>query len=394
MGLYLRKSFRAGPIRFNLSKSGLGISGGVKGARLSVGPRGTYVHAGRHGLYYRKHLSAGRSRTPSRAEGKGCATILLVVAAIGLGIWLFNWLIDNPAVLVAGMAIAISIAAVRWSILRHRKKRVTAYKKALDAAFVTSQAPPSSEVLSALRQQQQSLPKGDVVTKEIEGIETNVYQAVLDKILDDGFITQDEAAVIAAAEQTLRLSPMVRLQTKKEIFTAAYIEAIEDREITEDELSKLSNLTAGLAIPHAEVQRELDIVQEIIATQALRLPFEPIPADQLAVPIQKSETAFYQCAAQVLSKRKSKDSPSGYEYTVRRDGTMILTNKRVFVVGDGTTNIRFSDIGDLDVDIDAGIIEISKVGSGRPLILKAEAPIYVGRSIDLLMSAQRGAGAV
>jgi Protein of unknown function (DUF4236) len=32
MGLYLRKSFRAGPIRFNLSKSGLGISGGVKGA--------------------------------------------------------------------------------------------------------------------------------------------------------------------------------------------------------------------------------------------------------------------------------------------------------------------------------------------------------------------------
>ena len=32
MGLYIRKAFRAGPVRFNLSRSGLGISGGVRGA--------------------------------------------------------------------------------------------------------------------------------------------------------------------------------------------------------------------------------------------------------------------------------------------------------------------------------------------------------------------------
>lgn len=394
MGLYLRKSFRAGPIRFNLSKSGLGISAGVKGARLGIGPRGPYIHAGRYGLYYRKHLSSGRSRPRSRVEGEGCATLLLVVVAIGLSIWLFNWLLDNPVVLIAGIATGSGIVAVRWSILMDRKKRITAYKKALDSAFVTSQSPPSFAVLSALKQQQQSLPKSDVVKRKIEEIETDVYQAVLDKILEDGFITKDEAAVIAAAEQTLRLSPMARLQAKKEIFSAAYIEAIEDREITEDELSKLSNLVAGLAIPPAEVQRELDIVQEIIDTQALRLPFAPIPTDQLVVPIQKSETAFYQCPAQVLSKRKSKDSPSGYEYTVRREGTMVLTNKRVFVVGNGTTSIRFSDIHDLDVDIDEGVIEISKVASGRPLILKTEAPIYVGRAIDLLMSAQRGGSAI
>jgi hypothetical protein len=69
---------------------------------------------------------------------------------------------------------------------------------------------------------------------------------------------------------------------------------------------------------------------------------------------------------------------------------MILTNKRVFVVGDGTTNIRFSDIGDVDVDIDEGVIEISKVGSGRPIVLKTDAPIYAGRAIDLLVNAEAG----
>jgi hypothetical protein len=42
MGFRLRKSIKLfGGIRLNLSKSGVGISGGVKGARVGIGPRGT-----------------------------------------------------------------------------------------------------------------------------------------------------------------------------------------------------------------------------------------------------------------------------------------------------------------------------------------------------------------
>ena len=62
MGFYLRKSFKMGPMRLNVSKSGLGVSAGVKGARISAGPRGTYLNAGRHGLYYRKKLAGGPSQ--------------------------------------------------------------------------------------------------------------------------------------------------------------------------------------------------------------------------------------------------------------------------------------------------------------------------------------------
>ena len=63
MGFYLRKSFRAGPIRFNLSKSGIGASVGVTGARIGLSSAGrAYVHGGRHGLYYRKSLGGGRAR--------------------------------------------------------------------------------------------------------------------------------------------------------------------------------------------------------------------------------------------------------------------------------------------------------------------------------------------
>jgi Protein of unknown function (DUF4236) len=69
MGFYIRKGFNFGPLRLNLSRSGLGASFGVKGARIGVGPRGSYIHMGRGGLYYRQTLhSAGQTIVPSGSE--------------------------------------------------------------------------------------------------------------------------------------------------------------------------------------------------------------------------------------------------------------------------------------------------------------------------------------
>lgn len=58
MSFYLRKSVKAGPFRFNLSKSGIGVSTGIPGFRVGAGPRGHYVHMGRGGVYYRATLGA------------------------------------------------------------------------------------------------------------------------------------------------------------------------------------------------------------------------------------------------------------------------------------------------------------------------------------------------
>jgi hypothetical protein len=53
MGFYVRKSLKAGPFRFNLSNSGVGVSVGVPGFRVGTGPRGNYVSMGSAGLSYR-----------------------------------------------------------------------------------------------------------------------------------------------------------------------------------------------------------------------------------------------------------------------------------------------------------------------------------------------------
>jgi len=99
MGWFLRKSFRVGPLRVNLSKRGLGASVGVKGARLGVDSTGKpYAAGGRYGLYFRERL--GASRTSHAAgeigpSGEGQASYprgrrwwVLVVLALLIGIFL------------------------------------------------------------------------------------------------------------------------------------------------------------------------------------------------------------------------------------------------------------------------------------------------------------------
>jgi len=79
MGWYLRKSFGFGPLRLNLSKSGLGYSVGVRGARIGVGPRGNYIRLGRGGVYYQKYFSP--STTPASEQ----PSVTSVVEAPQLG---------------------------------------------------------------------------------------------------------------------------------------------------------------------------------------------------------------------------------------------------------------------------------------------------------------------
>ncbi len=157
MSFYLKKSLRFGPLRFNLSKSGVGVSAGVKGFRVGTGPRGNYIHAGRGGIYYRKTFgrdSRGSSNlrtapTPLVDEilrsPKELAQPLLndassaelvaelnekrkkirtwpfcaVVSAIVVTLAIYN---EVPAVAVGGLAVCSALACIIAAVWDRRRK--------------------------------------------------------------------------------------------------------------------------------------------------------------------------------------------------------------------------------------------------------------------------------
>jgi len=88
MGFYIRKSISAGPFRFNLSGSGMGMSVGVKGFRVGRGPRGNYVHMGRGGLYYRASLGGRCSSGRTAADDVGNVQPPSVVPSWNIGVQL------------------------------------------------------------------------------------------------------------------------------------------------------------------------------------------------------------------------------------------------------------------------------------------------------------------
>jgi hypothetical protein len=65
MGLFFRKSVSFGPLRLTASKQGLSTSFGIKGARVTAGPRGTYVTVSSHGVYYRQRVGIPTPTPPS-----------------------------------------------------------------------------------------------------------------------------------------------------------------------------------------------------------------------------------------------------------------------------------------------------------------------------------------
>lgn len=74
MGFSFRKSVKIGPVRLNASKSGVGVSAGVKDARIGVDSKGkVYGSAGAKGVYYRTQLSGAKKQT--KADGNTAADV-------------------------------------------------------------------------------------------------------------------------------------------------------------------------------------------------------------------------------------------------------------------------------------------------------------------------------
>jgi len=87
MPIFIRKAFRLGGLlRMNISKSGMGVSVGVKGLRVSLGPRGNQLYAGRRGLYFRQRLRAAWLKNPLNTPTgqRALFPVLVFLAAITL----------------------------------------------------------------------------------------------------------------------------------------------------------------------------------------------------------------------------------------------------------------------------------------------------------------------
>ena len=85
MGWGFRRSIKFGPVRLNLSKSGLGYSIGGKGLRVGRDAKGRSYRSASipgTGIYSRKYAKGNDKESPAKKSGIGCLGALLLAGLV------------------------------------------------------------------------------------------------------------------------------------------------------------------------------------------------------------------------------------------------------------------------------------------------------------------------
>jgi hypothetical protein len=177
-------------------------------------------------------------------------------------------------------------------------------------------------------------------------------------------------------------------EAKLETFRQVYLEAVADRELTEEEERELAHVRGGLEIPEGEIREELETVERLRTIRRIR--GGELPAVEPGVPLPEGERCHFAGPARLL-KHKVLESfqRDRVRYRVRgfvieREGTLLLTNRRLLLLHEGSTSIPLRKVLDLEVDCDRNLLTITKDGAKNPLFLTTPEALRAGAVLAAL----------
>lgn len=401
MAFYLRKYLRTGPFRLNLSKGGVGVSGGVVGARIGIGPKGAYVHGGRHGIYYRKYAARGRGKagrndavaddtgTHRPGEDVRCfvdtgmtfrppvditghaapqapglpghslpANILL---GAGLLLALTWFAIQQPFYLIAGIVLLTGGILVNS---RHHKQR----EKAEDVRQAIEEGLRNKENAEILMDKHR---ESDVADRYRPWMDFHVFALFQDAFYEDPeYILPDE---IQTLEDQLSLSYDLIQRMKADVFSEFLDEVMQDHVITREEEKQLNLLQAGLRILDKDIIPEKHLIRQMCAFRdAAEKPLRPV---HVKIPLRKNEACYYHCQGRLLKEkifgRYQRQLVQYREigYDVDVEGDIYLCTNRLLIVDRGSRDYPLNRLLDMCLSLEDHTVQLTLDGRKNPLIL-------------------------
>lgn len=404
MGWYLRKAFSTGPVRLNLSKSGLGVSFGVKGARLGVGPRGAYTHLGRGGLYYRsgfsggRRVSAGQSASlhlASQDTGGSIESRLVLYddqqinrKRLTLELALqrkWNWrqktlvtlaviffLMGLPVGAAALILPSLLLAPVIWGAVGHRLRLTQAEQlhRSLAQKFIGRNNRSAQTLADELRT---SLDSAKVQGKYLEFALSCFYRDYLEAVLADSKITDAEEASLAAVESAVGLSGDALKTLKRWVFNRAYLDVVEDKALSKGEEEDIFRAKRVLGLSDADAEEELGTLNTLREVRKIQEEgLTPVAAN---IPLSKNETCYHKSRGRIVKEKVLRTYQSAGErhkitdQAVEREGDLYLTSEKIALAGDGVYSVKLDKIFDVETDLDQNTVELSVEGRKTPLVL-------------------------
>jgi hypothetical protein len=402
MGFYIRKALKLGPVRLNLSKGGVGVSVGVPGMRLGMNAAGTpYVHAGRHGIYYRQSLKLPRPPHSTRAPAAEDRITRLVEAQVFENPQIH---LDAPGPLSPGSPGTFSAIAGPsrfWLIIfpvyiallllyRSRMQRAARCQAELAQSLDFSRPETISSASAAVLIQRYPLPEAfRACAHEM------VYESALAKVFADNALTDAERESLSRFEHVFKLGPERAREIRTGWFKAQYLAAVADRELSADEERLLNTVREGLAIPEAEIAAEAETIARLARVREIRTAkLEPIPTPAA---LQSDQVCYFQGPGRILSKKivssyqRQGVRVSGIGLVAQKQGTLFITSDRLLFLGDGAVSIPFNQILDLEADLDLNLLTITRDGRKTPIYISTPESMIAAALLDRLASLESAA---
>ena len=421
MGFYLRKSFSAGPIRFNLSRSGVGLSAGVTGARLGLSSTGQVLaHGGRGGIYYRKSLGgsgSSRSGTTGHASlgetGPQAAIELTEETGATYGVPEQAEATDLPEAparpgstsgltalcLVGAFLLAASLGLIPWDVaatgsvlvglgaggLGVMKKRACDAYGVLLNERITASDPITDDVWAEIHAARDSRW---IAPADARYFEQQAYLTLVDAGMATGWTEPADLDRLARAEQVLSLDPAFAKRTKLEAYRRAHVEATADHDLTAEEEAGLELARIAFGLSDSDLAEELSFVDRLQELRAIRGGV--LPQVEAAVKLRSGEVCHLKSEGRVLKRRILRSfSRDRQKYKVRgfvidKAGTLLVTSKRVLLIHQGMTSIALEKIVDLEVDEDRQLLTLTRDGLVTPSYLTTPNALEAGAIIAAL----------
>jgi hypothetical protein len=417
MSFYIRKAFKAGPIRFNLSKSGLGLSGGITGARIGINSRGTYVHGGRHGLYYRKY-SNQRNKIAKRgfnSDGKSNKVINSETVSIfrdtGLTYPVKNFVLragsqNEPTLpssnLVSipsqiGLTIAIILliislfAGMSWILILsiiftipyllwlgwNRRWKYIAQRTLDEIVHITEK---SNEFLINEIPLNENMPD-----RWRTWLNLHLHAVIAELAMRKEGL--DTISTLRILDERTPANKEIVNTIRSSILGNLLDEMLEDHILSEDEELSILRLIKQINLPEQLISHEL---QRLTYYSHIRKEIErPLEMIHVDIPLVRGEKAFEVFnEARILSERvlnrfqRENISYREIGYEVESEGRLILTDRRILLIERGSREYRTNKLVDVTADPEAGIVELVFSNRKTPVFITVKEPLVLAARIE------------
>lgn len=418
MGFFIRKAFKAGPLRINVSKGGLGLSGGITGARLGLNRKGAYIYGGRHGVYYRKQIGKRQKNNPKTVElstngrpvqinPNGPTDLFVDTGATYPSVYDLiephPWpkLIDRPGwhqrilswvlILSLGGAAYYFNEPVLWGITAFgllvllfgaandylwRKRG----RNMVEKISKTFEEDPKSVDLSPMFRFEEKAPKR-YNERFMPDLFSVIIQIAMEKRDDDHIFAYNKL------EKQIPVSDQFIMDTKQAILTRRMEAVLEDHLLSEQEEQEVRELIKKLDLPDDFIFEELQYLN--LASSVRKEMEQPLKETESPIPLVRGESCYgtfenvrllEERVQERFQQNRIKFRKLGHE--IQLEGDLVITDRRLVIYNSGSREYRLNKVVDVIADLEANLIEITISGRKNPVYLTSELPMLISARLE------------